>query len=416
MKVLKKRANNVAIILVAVLILFDLSPLAVSATNKEAGLYITASYNELPICRHPERVPVVSTSLYEIMEKQGTVVYDSTIRFIDEVYESRVVGTWEEYSVGRFGVFDGLVSRKEQLVPITISISFINQNNCFLIVAIGEADDDLELFCFGEYTEEVKKLNIEKNEHDKKDRERELTENSSYVNSLRLDNTCRYQNTYTSSQNGYEHVTISAYHANEVENAGSAQVVAKINSHTSSFENYLQNVYGLNASGSIVHAYPDKYTITVIMNNPYLDFSDASPTSGSTSHTFSLPVYLPIIGLQIFSISHTVSETDCNITSTNSSFSNNIIEWTVYKRNGFPTNQMNGYYDSTNKGGMVKAIVSQHSSITSQVNVSVQTSGKLRYQVDYMVPPNNYYEEYDLYQYCLWGKEANCNSVIKMMP
>ncbi len=40
MKVLKKRANNVAIILVAVLILFDLSPLAVSATNKEAGLYM----------------------------------------------------------------------------------------------------------------------------------------------------------------------------------------------------------------------------------------------------------------------------------------------------------------------------------------------------------------------------------------
>ena len=77
---------------------------------------------------------------------------------------------------------------------------------------------------------------------------------------------------------------------------------------------------------------------------------------------------------------------------------------------------MDGYYNTTNKGGMVKARVFHNSSISSPVNVLVQTSGQMSYQVDYMVPPNNYYEEYDLYQYYLWAKTANCNSVIKLIP
>ncbi|MBQ6035865.1 MAG: hypothetical protein IJL43_01000 [Lachnospiraceae bacterium] len=74
-----------------------------------------------------------------------------------------------------------------------------------------------------------------------------------------VDAAIRPQAEMTLMESGYETVTVSLHHANELRNGNDTVVYACINSHHEAFEEYLRSVRGFNAPGSTLRAYPDAF-------------------------------------------------------------------------------------------------------------------------------------------------------------
>ena len=74
-----------------------------------------------------------------------------------------------------------------------------------------------------------------------------------------VDGLIRPQAEMTLMESGYETVTVSLHHANELRNGNDTVVYACINSHHEAFEEYLRSVRGFNAPGSTLRAYPDAF-------------------------------------------------------------------------------------------------------------------------------------------------------------
>ena len=112
-----------------------------------------------------------------------------------------------------------------------------------------------------------------------------------------IDAAIRLQAETTLTESGYETVSVSLHHANELRNGNDTVVYACINSHHEAFEEYLRSVCGFNAPGSALRAYPDAFAAELssedvrllpqvyyvdLRVDPYWSYSNAVPGGSIT--------------------------------------------------------------------------------------------------------------------------------------
>ena len=311
------------------------------------------------------------------------------------------------------GAFEGRVLNGESNnTPITMNLVYASSDKQLATVAMGCADTNLSLMCFGSYSEEINEINKAriKNENLVREKEKAAPERA-----LMVDGTIRYKNSSTYAASGNELLTISSYHANEWRNASSTIIYGKVNSHVSGFLNYAKNAYSLNAQGSYLNVYPDKYIIDMRVYDNQADYISHYPSAGSSSLSFNINVILPYVGSTTLQYALNYSSCSVSITNLNSASSQNRIVWTNYKMYGWTSSVLDGYYN-TNSGGGCKGVFQMANSISVNTPVSVRMIGQMRYQCDYIVPVNNHFGEMELYTYYLWTPEASCWSTITIVP
>ncbi|MGN1047538.1 MAG: hypothetical protein ACI4QZ_02910 [Eubacteriales bacterium] len=365
-----------------------------SSSKIEYSAFINGNYNKCFNTKDKDqrnyKITQIDCSINNLVNsKEATGNLSMVVN--NKIVSTNVIGTIEYFSQknGYVGVLDGFALIDNVVESITLDFMYINKNNNFTALTIGCAGDILPQIVFlGEYTDELSELSTlntnkilaEKNDDVLLDSYTELSETNNSV-----DATTRFQATSTKVVSGYETVTISLYHADELRNQSSMSVYAKVNSHSDSFKEYLKDVHGYDASQSSLIVYPDSYMIEVVGADKFLHSNGfVSPTAGTTSQTMTFPAYLPYVGFFTFGVPITMTSTtvDFRGVAVNAIYDDNIITWNIYKRYGWSQSTLDGYYDDA-AGGIVRAGFTYESDVTSNITSTMGAYGQIRYEYVY---------------------------------
>lgn len=395
---MKKHLKFLSVILTLTILVAFIPSNVFATTNKnfQEKIEFSATLNEVftQASSQKKKKNVVSreyeiTDIFLSLNKLSTTSYvngEASLNIRGEKIYVDLIGTLNYFidQNGYVGVFDGTTFIDDVEEQITIDMLYINEKINFIAVTIGCAGDIIpQILFFGEYSDSISALssaNIKKITS-----ERIEQHNSSTIRETTVDATTQFQSTRTNTANGYETVTISLYHANELRNQSSMSVYAKVNSHTASFENYLADVHGYDGLFSSLSVYPDSYMIEIAGGSKHLHSNGiVSPTSGSTSQTLTFPAYLPAIGFFTFGVPITMTSTAITYRGIAISpiYNDNIIKWEVYKRSGWNASTLDGYYDEA-AGGVVRAGYTFESNVTSNFDTSMGAYGQVRYEYTY---------------------------------
>ncbi len=170
----------------------------------------------------------------------------------NETVSVEMAGTIEKYGLlGYVGVFDGMAVLRGQLEPITLDILFISEKENFTTMTIGYMDEVVpQIVCLGERSSSIielskKQVEVFLSQEAELPKSEEETQEEYEIKAPTTDATIRYQSSDTLYQAGYPTVTISQYHANELENQNKTVIYAKINSQNSSVEYYFTKRNGI---------------------------------------------------------------------------------------------------------------------------------------------------------------------------
>lgn len=347
----------------------------------------------------------------------GSITANITVAINQNLLALTATGNAQLYSGGYAGVLDTYISIDGLYKPMTVDFMYFSPNENFTVVSIGSIGESLpNAFFFGEYTHSISSISSCHTQAvtARQNAIAEFESTPSLVDSTStssVDATVRYQSTSTYSESGYELVTISLYHANELRNQSSMSVYAKVNSHTSSFESFLKNVHGYDAVLSSLIAYPDSFEIRIIPSDGYLHSNGVvQPTANSTSTTVSIPAYLPVVGFFTFSIPITMTTTTITYSpiAVSAVYSDSIIKWNVYKRYGWTPANMDGYYDD-NSGAAVRAGYTYEGNVTREFETAMGATGKVRYEFIYSILDSPMTLHW-------WTEYALCSNVLTIVP
>jgi Ni,Fe-hydrogenase maturation factor len=333
----------------------------------------------------------------------------------DSVVSTQVTGTFTYFDSvdGYVGVLDGTAKINGKTEQITLDIVYHNDKDNFTAVTIGCAGDIVpQIVFFGEYSSAVSKiseLNVKKILAEKSavlpECERDFSQKS-------IDDTLRFQSTDTKVTSGYETVTISLYHQNELRAQSAMPVYAKVNSHTASFAEYLEDVHGYDQFADILLVFPDKYMIEILGGDSYLHTNRTiSPTAGATSQSITFTPYIPGIGYTTLGLFYTMTSTAVSYRAitVNPVFDDNIVTWNVHKNHGWSISGMDGYYDDP-AGGVVRAVYTYSTSVRTRKTALMAAFGQMRYEIIYTP-----FQGYQIVTH-MWTEEALCANWLTIIP
>ena len=390
----KKRILCV-LLLLSILFCNFFKPQSVKATDSEvsfkavqcSGFTTKASSNDIKSIS-------LSFSNLDTLQTSGNLILETETGN----YSININGYFKKYdnAKGYVGVFDGVIENyyasytniveKDKSTRVTVDVNYLSNDENFTAITIGSAGDDIEpkIIFFGEYTDSIRKLCNSKSADVIEKRNKANLDTSQSV-PLSVDAATRFQATNTKTASGYSVATVSIYYANELRNQSSMSVYAKVNSHTSEFEDYLVDVHGFDGALSSLIVYPDSWKIETVGADKYLHSNGImNPTESTTSVTMTFPAYLPYIGFFTFNIPLTMNSVSISTrgVAVDPIYSNNIITWDVFKRYGWNASSMDGDY-TTETGGCVMAGYTYEDNVTSNRSSVIGAYGAIRYEYVY---------------------------------
>lgn len=380
-------------------------------SNVNASTYSTLSED------NSSRVTAIACSVV-ISNDRNRIEGDVYLTTVADTIQVKTSGTVEYFddAGGYASVMDGLAFIDGAYKHVTIDMLYINENDNFTALTIGRAGKEIPvIYFYGQFSENISSLseqNVEKTRVEMV-AESVATENDyPQMRSTSVDATTRFQSTDTLTSSGYEMVTISLYHANELRNQSTMSVYAKVNSHSAAFKEYMINELGFDAWGSTLIVYPDTYTVEIIGADKYLHTDGVvTPTSNVESYDLTFYAYVPEIGIISFGFPIITSSTSVEFRgiATDPVYNNNIVSWNVYRQYGWNSWDMDGYYDDP-EGGVVYARYTYEGNVTSNTRVSIGAYGSVRYEYIYT---NIFGSSMTLH---LWTDEALCANGLMIIP
>lgn len=248
---------------------------------------------------------------------------------------------------GYVGVLNGfIVNEKDQAIktPIVVDMSYISPTENLTAVTIGAMGEGIPCITFfGEYSDNLSLLvNTNTEIQLSMYNEKILNTESVYENQLqsiqpRIDATVRCQDSFTFTRSGYELGTLALFFPNELGNQNAMPVYAKVNSSSSGFIDYYEDQYGTGAGVSVIGAYADTYTVTLVGTDSYIH-SDGNicPEEGDTTYEIQFMAYIPDfeLGWQTFNVEFTTDRVSVEIReiATDPIYPDGVVEWEVYSR------------------------------------------------------------------------------------
>jgi hypothetical protein len=342
-------------------------------------------------------------------------------------YSAKLSGYFEHFkdANGYVGVFDGILydyyaltekdNNEPSITRVTVDVNYISAEDNFTAITIGAAGADVEptISFFGEYSDSIGKL-CEQKRIDVLNKRSSVLQDSAVSSNepLSVDAATRFQSTATKTASGYSVATISIYYANELRNQSSMSVYAKVNSHTADFKDYLADVHGYDGALSSLIVYPDSWMIETVGADKYLHSNGViNPTASTTSVTLTFPAYLPYIGFFTFNIPLTMTSVSIATRGVAGSpiYSDNIITWDVFMRNGWNASTMDGDY-TTETGGCVMVGYTYEDNVTVNRSSSMGAYGAIRYEYVYTPFMGSSITLH------MWSDDAICASSLTIVP
>lgn len=309
----------------------------------------------------------------------GTVAFS----YNNRDYQFTATGEIEQYSNGFIGVLQGI--HIIEGIPQLVTADFAKATNgdAIVIISIGYITDDtvVPIFIYGEYTEAIQNLYAQ---------EQSILETNSVVseqseNAIQpqaFDSTIYYQGSSPIHSNGLSVGSLSVFHTNMLQNQGYTTIYAKVNTNNAAVVSYIKSNYQVALDTAIANA--DKFNIRVAVNDArvYNATNSYYPQEGKTTQSLLIPVYVGSkLGIQTFSINLVTSSITFNATKYGASAKPNILDWELFKSQGFY--DTDGDYQSQS-GISAYADFVCSGNITSNVDVSVNCRGAIRYRCQYL--------------------------------
>lgn len=348
-------------------------------------------------------VMVIDDNLVDIPVEGQIHTFEGVAGYVGVLDGEWIIGT----------TIDGELLKKR----ITIDLNYISPVETFTAVTVGSVGSEKpEITFLGDCTSNISELISTNTEYSMNMRANNVAVDTPEAESpqSRVNARIEYRCTATSNESGYETVTVSLYHAAELENQNEMSVYAKINSHTDEFIDYLIEEHGFSNSGlNSLMAYPDSYNLEIVGADRYLRSTRTiSPEEDETVFEFPVTVYIPYLelGYQTIGIPITMNSVSVSYrgVAINPIYTDNIVTWDVYKRGGWNPWDMDGYYNDS-EGAVVYSRYTYEENVDEEFESTMGAIGELRYEYIHQVINNSITLH-------MWTESVTCANEFTIIP
>lgn len=347
----------------------------------------------------------------------NNVTANVTLSYNNKIVCFALNGEITEYSngVGFFGDFDGEVVLGSSKEMVVINMYYVDNANNY--TALSVCGEELQVYHFGNMSETVSDLSKTHVESMvKRDNIYEnmgiTLDNIAEVNAI--DGNMRFQSTATKKAGGYDAVTVSLFHPNQMDKDGTMYAYAKINSHLDYYTSYLDDSYG--SLVSYVYDVRTKgYYIEIVAANKYLRSNrSVIPANGATSQSMTFVADVAGLGRLNYGVALSMDSTSVSYRGVAVSpiYNDNIVCWNVSKDTGWNESLLGGYYNNST-GAIVRSGFVFDGETSSNISTSLGANGRIKYSYNIEYPLVEGAGKY--VYYTAWTDTAMCSSALTIV-